>query len=250
MVILDAYTRRARLIPGLIVVLPVAVAVTALGLQGQPVVAAVGGLLMSLGGPFVLASVVRTQGLALQDRLFAEWGGAPTTQALRNRGNAWPDAQRLLWRAAVGQATEVLLPNEHDEAANSLLADGTYESAVARLRALERDKRKFPLVFEENRNFGYERNLLGMRPSGLVIAVAAAIAMLVIGVLSELHDVNNLSATSLFVAAAVDAAIALFWLLVPSKSRTLLVARRYAERLLEGATELAAQRVQSEAKTK
>jgi hypothetical protein len=82
---LDKYERHARLVPGLLVLLPVGVTVTALGLGQAPVVSAVAGLLSLAGGPVVLADLVRSYGNKAQKNLWTQWHGSPTTLALRMR---------------------------------------------------------------------------------------------------------------------------------------------------------------------
>lgn len=84
---LDDYERRARLAPGLLAVLPIALVILALGLRRLPIVSALLSLVTAVGGPVVLASLVRHRGLRLQAELFRKWGGAPTTKGLRLTGH-------------------------------------------------------------------------------------------------------------------------------------------------------------------
>lgn len=238
MVYLDEYDRKARLIPGLLVTLPVAVAVVALGLKAQPAVATIAGLLSALGGPFVVVSAVRTRGLAMQDRLFKEWNGAPTTHGLRHAGNEWPKARRDHWRSETDRATGMTLPDAAHEVADPVESDGTYETAVAQLRNRTRDKRKFPLVFQELRNFGYERNLLAVRSMGATLCTVSMVVIAAVLVLQTVKHYHGLSEVSLVVGVLADLGILAFWLLVPSKDRTWLVGRRYAEQLLDQAGNL------------
>ena len=55
-------------------------------------------------------------------------------------------------------------------------ADQHYEVAISFLREITRDTSKFPLVLAENINYGFRRNLWGLKAYGLVIAILAAIA--------------------------------------------------------------------------
>jgi hypothetical protein len=237
MVLLDEYDRKARLIPGLLVTFPVAITIIALSLKAQPVVAAACGLISGLGGPFVLASAVRTRGLAMQETLFRTWNGAPTTHALRHRDQMWSDARRAQWRLDVGKATGLALPDEATEAADPMAADGAFETAVARMRTMTRDKGKFRMVFIENRNFGYERNLLAMQRPGLLICAVSAAALIVLLIVRLLGDLLGVSALSLGVGLGIVAATAIFWVAIPSRDRALLVGRRYAEQLLDQAAQ-------------
>ena len=63
------------------------------------------------------------------------------------------------------------LPDHQDEETCSAWADTKYEEVVRSLREATRDTSRFPLVFAENVNYGYRRNLWGLRPFGTPIAV-------------------------------------------------------------------------------
>ena len=228
MLVGDAYERRARLVPGLMVLFPLPVTIVALGLKAEPVVATATALLSTIGGPFILASVVRTRGLALQARLDEEWDGLPSRHALR----------RTIWRAAAASATGVALPDVPEEANDPRAADGYYDAAVARLRSLQRDTERFPLLFEELRNYGYERNLLAVRPIGAAVALLSCVLMAGLASLPFLTHQALAPLLALVCAAALDFTATLFWLGVPSRPRVLMVAKRYTERLMDGAIQL------------
>jgi hypothetical protein len=66
--------------------------------------------------------------------------------------------------------------SREEEAADVALAEAAYASCTDTLRELSRDKPKYPLVFEENVNLGFRRNLWAMKPAAVVIAAGSAIA--------------------------------------------------------------------------
>ena len=99
---LDSYERRARLVPGLLLVAPIGVAIVMFGLNTNPVIAVVIGSLTTFGAPVVLANFVRHRGLAAQTKLYGERGDKPTTALLRTG----PGARRAKWRAAVGRVSD------------------------------------------------------------------------------------------------------------------------------------------------
>ena len=119
---LDDYERHARLVPGFLVLLPLAVAAIGIGVNDYPFAAIAVGAFVVLGGPVALASIVRERGVALQERLFEAWGGPPTTQLLRATGGpSDPDRDRR--RSAVESAVGVDLPSATDEATDAATAD-------------------------------------------------------------------------------------------------------------------------------
>ncbi|HET9874823.1 MAG TPA: hypothetical protein VFQ37_03560, partial [Mycobacterium sp.] len=67
---LDKYERQARLMPGLLALLPVAITITALGLQNASVVSIAASLVSMAGGPILLSDTVRSFGLRAQRQLW------------------------------------------------------------------------------------------------------------------------------------------------------------------------------------
>ena len=70
------------------------------------------------------------------------------------------------WKS--GSAT-LFLPRKR--VADPEWADTKYEEVVTSLREATRDTSRFPLVFAENANYGFRRNLWGLRPIGTAVAV-------------------------------------------------------------------------------
>jgi hypothetical protein len=183
------------------------------------------------------------EGWLFNRSLFKDWKGAPTTHALRLHGNVWPNAQRKQWRSAVSEATNITLPGSASETSNPQGADGIYETAVATLRALTRDKQRFPFVAMENRNYGYERNLLAMKPVGLLITGLTLATLAVLDALRLGGWRGQLSVLSVTIGIAFVVACGAFWIVVPSKAKAWLVGGRYAERLMDAALQISGKSV-------
>src|SRR6266545_3503426 len=82
----DQYTVRARLLPALLVALPVGVASLACFPNGVVGWGPVWALVVWSGGTVLAAQFGRDAGKRKEDRLFESWGGKPTTRLLRHRG--------------------------------------------------------------------------------------------------------------------------------------------------------------------
>ncbi|MEV8562971.1 hypothetical protein AB0478_42490 [Streptomyces sp. NPDC051917] len=175
---LDDYERRARLAPGLLALLSINVALAVLGLSKAPVVVSVVTALSLAGGPVALAEVVRHQGRKAQETLWASWGGSPTIQKLRLREEGQNTLQREIWRKAVSSVTGVALPSLRSENRNPVIADEAIEVAVGQLRNLTRDAEKFPLIRAENRSYGFQRNIYGIRWVARAIAFGVGLGVL------------------------------------------------------------------------
>jgi hypothetical protein len=232
MVGFDKYDIRARLYPGLLAALPVAFVVVTLGLKKYQAVSVASGLVVAAGGMYALAVTVRHLGRRVEQALWESWGGRPTTQLLRTRDTSDNPVQRDIWRKAVEVCTAVTLLDAAEEASDPVRADQTIEAAVNQLTRLGRDPR-YPLVRSEVIEYGYYRNVYGIRwPARILswLCVAALVGALIGGY-------STVSRGALVVGVIVDAAIAMFWILAPSEKRTKLAAERYARQLLRDVVE-------------
>jgi hypothetical protein len=227
MVWLDDYERRARLVPGLFLVAPVALVGIMFGLRGNATVALIVGSLSTIGAPVALANFVRHRGLAKRQALYASWGGVPTTILLRT-GAA---ARRAKWRSAVSSVSDVELPPVSEDG-----HDDVYESAVAVIRSKTRSRQSFGLLYAENKNYGYERNLYGLRALGVLVSVACLVTAGIGAWAFALPSGNTRS--GFFVGLLALVGLLILWLFLPSEERTKVTAFKYAEQLLDAAVEL------------
>lgn len=235
---LDEYERRARLVPGLLAIFPLAILLTVLSLRQLSVVSYVLSTVVLIGAPVVIADVVRHHGRRAEKDLWATWGGPPTTEWLRLSAPAVNAVQRDLWRKSVAEASGIDLLSRQAERGNPSRADQTIEAAVGRVRDRTRDTQRFNLLFCENRNYGFARNLFGFRIIGRAISLAA---VLVVGgymlCLSFAWNKDAVNAENLF-GVSTCAAFFVYWLVWPSATRVREAAERYTHQLLQSASVL------------
>jgi hypothetical protein len=101
-------------------------------------------------------------------------------------------------------------PSAADENRQPQQADVTYASAIDWLRERTRSTAKFPLLHEELTSYGFRRNLLGIKPWGLLVSVGAAIACSIRELVWPPAD--PLVLTLSWVCAAFGLLAAAFWL--------------------------------------
>ena len=183
---LDIYTVQARLMPTYITLLPLAVGLQTWLPEGD-ILERLGTILIA-PTPFaiMLAQLGRDRGNRLQKQLWMDWGGAPTTQMLRHRSPDYNPIRLRLYHMHI----ERLFPNLHmpapiEETADPEVADDSYEAAVKMLISATRDRNRFPLVNKENVNYGFRRNLWGLRPFGLILSIIGALICLTSLLMSE-----------------------------------------------------------------
>jgi hypothetical protein len=236
---LDAYSRRARLGPAALAAGPPIV------LAGSSVLALerAGGIVGFLFAALLacLCGFVRGRGRSIEPRLWTRWGGPPTTAMLRWSGPVSEHTQRRrhgLLESVLGEA----LPTRTEEKADPEGADRRYETAVAALRDLTRSRTDFPLVAEENAEYGYRRNALGVKPMALAIAAATGVAAVALAV-------TDGAPGHFLPVAAVAAGAIVAWATVARPAWVRAAAERYAERLLETCESLARRSTESKSRS-
>lgn len=169
--LLDPYDIKARLFPGLLVLVPAIAFLVLLYGSKSPAVVGLATVLSSCGGPYLLASFVRTWGQHAQDRLFQKWGAQPSTMLLRHRDGMLPMQTKLRYHKLVESRLAVCLPSVEEEQLNPSAADAAYTAAGDALRPLTNDRKAYPFIFKELVAYGFNRNAYGTRWVGLTVAV-------------------------------------------------------------------------------
>jgi hypothetical protein len=238
--LLDDYSRRARLLPAMIVTLPMVLAAPLWlpVLKLAPIVAV---LFSWFGLGVLLSELSRDVGKRREARLWASWGGSPTLRRLRLRADCENPAARDRWRARIAAlAPETPLFAAPAEAADPVRADGLIEVCVARLRELTRDTSKFPLVFQENISYGFRRNLWAMKPVAIFLALLAIAAAMV-----AISSSHNVELSLVVVSIGCSAVMLTWWLLRIRPSWVREAAERYADQLLWSCEQLDSPRTQT-----
>src|SRR6185312_9782277 len=171
---IDAYELRAQLLPGMIVSLPVVALVYGVLPSVRNFWGAISGTVLEVAILFALMKIGRDRGAALQDRLYKHWGGKPTTIMLRWRDDTLDEYTKERYKAKLAIFAHVQFPSREEEEAAPADADSIYESAIRALLERRRGK-SFPLVSRENCNYGFVRNLVGLKPFGLVAAAVTLV---------------------------------------------------------------------------
>lgn len=237
----DPYERPARLYPALLALLPLLVMVMLLyGPKATALTGAVA-VAVSCGGLYLTTNLCREMGKRLEERLYREWGGKPTTQLLRHSDPTIESATKRRYHAFLASRINEAFPDEDQEAGNQAAADDLYASGVRWLLNHTRpeDDKKFDLIFKENVAYGFRRNALGVKPFGLIVAIGSSLWVLVVeGVFfGPNHRFIELAAFSrmsepAFSSLIVSAVMTIAWLLFFTKASARTAEFTYAETLL------------------
>jgi hypothetical protein len=225
----DHYSLRARLQPGLITLLPIALGVFAWSEPGARWMTALWTTLGTSGATYLLAIMARNRGKAIEPALWESWGGTPTTQLLRHSGPGNP-VLRERWHESLAKLLKKPLPTASEEAADPAAADAVYVAVTRLLINERRDAKAFPLIYKENVNYGFCRNLHAQRAVGIGAAITGIAASVAAGIY---FAAGGKVLILPWVCAAIGFLMLLSWIFVFTGLWVKVPAFAYSERLLE-----------------
>lgn len=229
--LVDAYTARARLLPGLLTVLPISVTVYAWHPGDLLSWNSLGALITGFGGMILLSFIARDLGKHSEARLFKKWGGRPTELGLMHSGPMDPILRQRRHAALRGVFPEVPLPTAKEERANPTQAQQRFAALITLMISHCRNKRKFPLLFEEECNYGFRRNMYGMRVTGMLLSGGTTIALgLLLFIAFSLRQRVDVIAVAV---EGVNVAMLLVWLFWVNETTVRRGADLYADRMFE-----------------
>lgn len=186
---LDAYSIRARLFPAVLAIAPAialaTVAVTWNHLSLPQVVTT-----LAVGVLFVgFSDIARRFGKRAEREMFKETGGRPTITILQHADRTFAEATKARYRNFLGEAIGESPPTGEDETRDPSESAGFYERCGNWLRERTRDTAKFQILFEENKTYGFRRNLFGVKWPALTLNVV--VVLICLAILSRNLDVPN-----------------------------------------------------------
>ena len=179
--VLDPYDRKARLRPALLCGMPLIASVVLLLPEFGAIWGSLGGVVIYCGGSALLIQLGRDRGQELQVQLYQSWGGKPSVAMLRYSDRRLDRPTKERYRRFLSSAVPGLqLASPEEEERHPEQADEGYESANAWLLARSRNHECFGLLFKENMNYGFRRNLLALK--SIAYGVEAIAVLILIGV--------------------------------------------------------------------
>ncbi|MBK1714922.1 hypothetical protein [Rubrivivax gelatinosus] len=243
----DPYERKARMTPGLLVILPLLIPILWTFGARNPLLTASLGLVTSCGVIYGLASIARGRGKLLEERLIRKWGGMPSTIVLRHRDDFLDRVTKARYHEEIAKKLGIRMPSEVEEAEDPVTADASYIAAARALRERTRGK-PYGLLLKENIAYGFHRNMCAMRLYGVVASLIGMVAGVVLSKTVQLHpfflDLDRITPAG-GVTCAVSLAMLVAWLYF-SPDAVRRIGYVYAERLFEALKSLRASRAAAE----
>jgi hypothetical protein len=243
--LVDPYDRQARLYPALIAIAPVAVFFTCLHSSKLNLWTSIGSVLAACGVLYLISNLARNAGKRMEEMLFEEWGGKPTTQLLRHRNSDIDEITKERYHAVLSKGIGKAFPSAAEEVANPGSADVIYQAGIRWLIEATRDPKSYAFVLKENIAYGFHRNMLGLRPVGASLSVLVMLGTLfeqgVIKLGAPVLVVGNFATLSAPALLSLLASIALLlvWVFAFRRETVRRFAFIYAERLLQACDSLA-----------
>ena len=196
----------------------------------------IGGAAALVSGPisFFLGQVGADFGKRLEKSLWTNWGGPPTTRFLRHGNQEFNEITRGRVHAKLRQIG-LHVPTHEEQEQDQCAADTHHQSCTEELIRRTRDTNKFPLVFKGLTEYGFLRNLLGLKVFGVSLTVVGVVGS-VWPMYTTWTSTNELPAVPL-IAGLISAGLLLAWLVCVTERTVKLSADRYARFILEAALE-------------
>jgi hypothetical protein len=226
----DAYDRKARLYPAIFLLSPALVGFVLIATPKLSVFNSTVAAIASLGGLFLLSQIGR--GRSKEPQLFHRWGGMPSVIVLRHSDKSVdPYTKARYHRLLSALVPDAEPPSPEKENSDPSAADEVYTAWSSFLRVNTRDVKKHPLIFKENINYGYCRNLWALKAWGIVVSSAVALGCVAFAWFSHLKGIlPNLALIGTF---GFSVLAMLLWIFRFTPSWVRSAADAYALRLTE-----------------
>jgi hypothetical protein len=230
--VFDAYSVRARLLPAILGMAPALAAILLLIPWKEFGLYSVATGVAMLGLVYALSDWARRRGQALEPELYEELGGKPSVTMMYRSDQTLDSVSKDRYRTFIASQIKTPEPSEITERNDRASANSFYELAGTWLRTQTRDRKKFPILFDENCSYGFRRNLLGVK--GAALALNLLVVVTCAGVLSRGEwlqfdaDVHK----RILVVLLVTATHALYFLLAVRQRDVSAASRTYARELI------------------
>lgn len=235
----DPYNRRARLQPALIAIVPVLIVGLLLYPEIEQHAVTVITIVAYFGGSVWLTQIGRERGKKIEPSLFQAWGGKPSVALVRHRDDRLNSVTKTRYHRFLKQnVPHFKLPSREEEANDPSSADEMYQSATDWLLSKTDDTKMFRLIFEENMNYGFRRNLYALKPVSLTLDLVLLMALVGVTLARETIFPGDLVRTFKEIDASIYAAFlvlglhAIAMIMLVTKNWIKTTADAYALKLL------------------
>ena len=227
----DTYGFRARVLPVYLSLSPAVLLLAALAPDSLKL--PLGGAAALAFAPisFLLSQIGADFGKHLEKRLWRDWGGPPTTRFLRHGNREFNEVTRGRVHDKL-RSLGLFVPTHGEQERDERAGDKYYESCTEELIRRTRDQKRYPLVFKGLVEYGFRRNLLGLKTFGVLLAFASLAGA---GWFTYTGWLAAKPAAAAIVAGLITMGLLLAWMTWVTERTVKLAANRYARFIMEGA---------------
>jgi hypothetical protein len=182
---------------------------------------------------FFVAKLARELGFKRQKQLLIEWGNFPSIVYLRLRDNKIDLVTKQRYHNYLNENVEgIKLPsNMDDELNNQDFYEQQYTSAIKWLLENTRDQQIYSILYQDNINYGFSRNMLGIKPMGFTFSILSLFINLYF-VYQEYNLDLNLIPLKIWMLLIINIALIISWLFFVKKNWVKSSSEAYARSLL------------------
>ena len=226
---MDRYDRNARLTPALIVLLPAILFVFVWFPAVWTQFGAIAAFVVACGVLYALTRYVRRLGHRVEHKLGARIGRPHTAALLSLVDDRLSASMKTKCRSYIEAHSGITLPSIEQEKSDPKSAADELLVAVRWLLEYTRPTAAATLLLDENISYGFARNLLGLKPYGLVISGIACLA-------SVWLLLGTPSGSTTFLPGSILCAVSflalLYWILLVTEKSVEKASQVYAEKIL------------------
>ncbi|MBC6972694.1 hypothetical protein H9I32_09910 [Bacillus sp. Xin] len=227
--IFSKYELKARVFPAFLVLLPIAITV----LIWYPELISMSGsfylILFIVAILFFLAKICRERGKKVQTKLLKEWGNFPSTRMLRHSDNSIDPVTKKRYHIYLqNNVPGIEMPTAEQELEKPDYYEYQYNSAIKWLIENTRDNDH---LLQDNINYGFSRNLLGIKFLGIICCVIAILINIFAAYQS--HSLNLLAIPlKIWLSILMNCLFLLLWIFYVNKDYVKSSSEAYARTLL------------------
>ena len=225
---MDKYSLHARIYPMVIFFMPIIILGIFYSIIYKEVYQSLSSLGLTAVLTYFLSHIGRDRGKLKEPALWKRWGGMPSIQILRTTDNHLDTATKSRYILKLSQICPVQTTGNQAQD-----QDIQIQAWTKFLISHTRDTKKYPLLFKENMNYGFRRNLWALKGLSIgFIFICLAGNYLYQSIEKGFHAFSTFPA-SFYISESVLLLLLVVWIFVITSSWVKIPAFAYAERLLE-----------------
>jgi len=230
---MDKYSLFARIYPMVIFFLPIVVIGVSYSVVNDSYIQSLSSIGITSVLTYFLSQVGRDRGKKKETKLWEKWGGMPSVQILRPSNERIDPHTKARYIAKLKNVCPAEPTSDQME-----YEDSQFHTWTKFLISKTRDTKKFTLLFKENINYGFRRNLWALKPLAIWFIIFCIFSNYVYQSIKEGIIAFSSFPISFYITQLALLTILFLWSIIITPDWVKIPAFAYAERLLETIEEI------------